>query len=101
MFFTVHEWRGGNDSRAPFIALNHIIAVSDDLDSNQYPDTLKTYILLSTGDRCVTLEPLGELITRLKLASLKHDSEHPGELTAQNAKLPIDSCREDQGRPAV
>ena len=99
--FTVHEWRGGNDSRATFSALDHIVAVSDDLDSNRYPDTLKTYLLLSTGDRLVTLEPLADLITRLKFAAFKHDGEHPGELTAQNAELPVDGCREDEGSPTI
>jgi len=99
--FTVHEWRGGNDSRATFLALDHIVAVSDDLDSNRYPDTLKTYLLLSTGDRLVTLEPLADLVTRLKFAALQHDGEHPGELTAQNAELPIDSCRKDEGSPTI
>ena len=65
------------------------------------PDDRELDLLLSTGDRLVTLEPLADLITRLKFAAFKHDGEHPGELTAQNAELPVDGSREDEGRPAV
>ena len=101
MLFTVHEWRGGNDSRATFIALDHIVAVSDDLDATQYPDPLKTYLLLTTGDRLVTLEPLADLVTRLQLAFLQHHGKHPRELSPENPELPIDRSGKNQSSPTV
>lgn len=99
--FTVHEWRGGNDSRATFIALDHIVAVSDDLDATHYPDPLKTYLLLTTGDRLVTLEPLADLVTRLQLAFLQHHGKHPREFSPENAQLPVDRSGKNQSGPAI
>lgn len=94
MFFTVHEWRGGNDSRATFIALAHIVAVTDDMASDNYPTDLKCAVILSSGDRVFTLEPLAELVTRLKafaeqqrsgFVPFQHDREHAGQLSTQNS----------------
>lgn len=93
MFFTVHEWRGGNDSRATFIALDHIVAVTDDMASDNYPTDLKAAVILSSGDRVFTLEPLADLVTRLKafaeqrsgFVPFQHDRENAGQLSAQNS----------------
>jgi len=93
--FTVHEWRGGNDTRATFLNLDHIVAVSDDLVPARYPDEVKTYLLLSTGARLVTMEPLSDLLTRLRFASLQHDRQDPSEFPAQGPNFPIDCARED------
>ena len=93
--FIVHEWRGGNDTRATFINLDHIVAVSDDLVPAKYPEEPKTFLLLSTGARLVTLEPFSHLMIRLRLASLQHDGEHACQLTAQGPDFPIHGARED------
>jgi hypothetical protein len=95
ILFTVNEWRGGNDTRATFINLDHIVAVSDDLVPAKYPEEPKTFLLLSTGARLVTLEPFSHLMIRLRLASLQHDGENAGELTAQGPDLPVDRAGED------
>jgi len=93
--FIVHEWRGGNDTRATFLNLDHIVAVSDDLVPARYPDEVKTFLLLSTGARLVTLEPFSHLMIRLRLASLQHDGEHACEFTAQGPDFPIDGASEN------
>ncbi len=93
--FIVHEWRGGNDSRATFINLDHIVAVSDDLVPAKYPEEPKTFLLLSTGARLVTLESLSHLMIRLRLASLQHDCEHAGELSPKGTDFPVDGASED------
>lgn len=93
--FIVHEWRGGNDARATFINLDHIVAVSDDLVPAKYPEEPKTILLLSTGARLVTMESLSHLMIRLRLASLQHGRENAGELSPEGADLPIDGASED------
>jgi len=93
--FIVHEWRGGDDTRATFVNLDHIVAVSDDLVPAKYPEETKTFLLLSTGARLVTLEPFSHLMIRLRLASLEHGSQDAGELTAKGADFPIDRTGED------
>ncbi|MBL4641774.1 MAG: hypothetical protein JKX86_08140 [Verrucomicrobiales bacterium] len=93
--FTVHEWRGGNDTRCTFLNLDHIVAVSDDLVPAKYPEETKTFLLLSTGARLVTLEPFSHLMIRLRLASLQHDGQDACQLTAQGPDFPIDRARED------
>ena len=93
--FIVHEWRGGNDPRATFLNLDHIVAVSDDLVPAKYPEEPKTFLLLSTGARLVTMEPLSHLMIRLRLASLQHGGEHAGELPAEGSDFPIDRTGED------
>jgi hypothetical protein len=95
ILFTVNEWRGGDDNRATFINLDHIVAVSDDLVPAKYPEETKTFLLLSTGARLVTLEPFSHLMIRLRLASLQHGSEHAGELSPEGADFPIDRTGED------
>ena len=93
--FIVHEWRGGNDSRATFINLHHIVAVSDDLVPAKYPEEPKTFLLLSTGARLVTMESLSHLMIRLRLASLQHGSEDACELSPKGPDFPIDRTGED------
>jgi len=93
--FTVHEWRGGDDTRCTFINLDHIVAVSDDLVPARYPDEVKTFLLLSTGARLVTLEPFSHLMIRLRLASLEHNGQDASELTAEGTNLPVDCTGED------
>jgi len=93
--FIVHEWRGGNDSRATFLNLDHIVAVSDDLVPAKYPEEPKTFLLLSTGARLVTMESLSHLMIRLRLASLQHGSQDAGQLATEGTDFPIDSARED------
>lgn len=95
ILFTVNEWRGGNDSRCTFVNLDHIVAVSDDLVPAKYPEEPKTFLLLSTGARLVTLEPFSHLMIRLRLASLQHHGQDACQLPAQGADLPIDRTRED------
>jgi len=95
ILFTVNEWRGGNDSRCTFLNLDHIVAVSDDLVPAKYPEEPKTFLLLSTGARLVTLEPFSHLMIRLRLASLQHNGENPCQLTAQGSDLPVDCTGED------
>lgn len=93
--FIVHEWRGGNDTRATFINLDHIVAVSDDLVPAKYPEEPKTFLLLSTGARLVTMESLSHLMIRLRLASLQHGSEDACQLAPEGANLPIDGASEN------
>ena len=93
--FIVHEWRGGNDTRATFINLDHIVAVSDDLVPAKYPEEPKTFLLLSTGARLVTMESLSHLMIRLRLASLQHGSQNACELSAEGADFPVDRTGED------
>jgi len=93
--FIVHEWRGGNDSRATFLNLDHIVAVSDDLVPAKYPEETKTFLLLSTGARVVTLEPFSHLMIRLRLASLEHSGEDACELSPKGPDFPIDRTGED------
>jgi len=93
--FIVHEWRGGNDTRATFLNLDHIVAVSDDLVPAKYPEETKTFLLLSTGARVVTLEPFSRLMIRLRLASLEHRGEHAGELSPKGTDFPVDRTGED------
>jgi len=93
--FIVHEWRGGNDTRATFLNLDHIVAVSDDLVPAKYPEEPKTFLLLSTGARLVTMESLSHLMIRLRLASLQHGSEDACQLTPEGPNFPVDSARED------
>ena len=93
--FIVHEWRGGNDTRATFINLDHIVAVSDDLVPAKYPEEPKTFLLLSTGARLVTMESLSHLMIRLRLASLQHGSEDACQLAPEGADFPIDGASEN------
>jgi len=62
---SVNEWRGGEKSRVVFVVVDHIVAMTDNMYTfAEYPEQLKTRVLLSTGDDVVTMEPLGELLTR-------------------------------------
>jgi len=97
--FIVHEWRGGNNARATFLNLDHIVAVSDDLVPAKYPEETKTFLLLSTGARLVTMEPFSHLMKRLRLASLQHDGQDAGQLSPEGAHFPVDRASEDQRRP--
>lgn len=93
--FIVHEWRGGNDTRATFINLDHIVAVSDDLVPAKYPEETKTFLLLSTGARLVTLEPFSHLMIRLRLASLEHGRQNACQLATEGADFPVNGASED------